>query len=114
MRYPTISPSKADDLVRRLVADQRPAVDAEVSWVGTGDDVDLGAIASTTPGMVGADLANLVNEGASFHEALESYPSVFPPMYVQMCRAHRGRGVILRGCRRRGPSPAGRRCRRRR
>ena len=27
-------------------------------------DIDIGQIASTTPGMVGADLANLVNEGA--------------------------------------------------
>jgi cell division protease FtsH len=28
------------------------------------DDVDLGALASSTPGMVGADLANVVNEAA--------------------------------------------------
>ncbi|HZQ15965.1 MAG TPA: ATP-dependent zinc metalloprotease FtsH [Gaiellaceae bacterium] len=32
--------------------------------VPLGPDADLGAIASTTPGMVGADLANLVNEAA--------------------------------------------------
>ncbi len=44
MRYPTISTSKADDLVRRLVSGQRPAVDAEVSWVGAGEEVDLGPL----------------------------------------------------------------------
>jgi cell division protease FtsH len=34
------------------------------SSVPLGDGVTLGSIASTTPGMVGADLANLINEGA--------------------------------------------------
>jgi cell division protease FtsH len=38
-------------------------------------EIDLGQIASTTPGMVGADLANLVNEGALL-AAKRSHPSV--------------------------------------
>jgi len=37
---------------------------------------------------------NLVNEGASFHEALAQYPSVFPGIYVQMCRAGETGGFL--------------------
>ena len=39
---------------------------------------------------------NLVNEGAAFHEALDQYPRVFPPMYVQMCRAGESGGFLER------------------
>jgi len=39
------------------------------------DDVDLQALASTTPGMVGADLANLCNE-AALHAAREGHDKV--------------------------------------
>jgi cell division protease FtsH len=43
--------------------------------VPLGPEIDLGQIASTTPGMVGADLANLVNEAALL-AAKRSHPMV--------------------------------------
>ena len=45
-------------------AGRKKILDVHTRNVPLGEDVDLGAIASTTPGMVGADLANLVNEAA--------------------------------------------------
>ena len=39
---------------------------------------------------------NLVNEGTSFHEALAHYPSAFPGIYVQMCRAGEAGGFLDR------------------
>jgi cell division protease FtsH len=53
--------------------DRHPAVEAarpqqrlveDLGAVGGGEDVDLMQVASSTPGMVGADLRNLVNEAA--------------------------------------------------
>lgn len=43
---------------------RRHILEVHTRNVPLGADVDLDAIASTTPGMVGADLANLVNEAA--------------------------------------------------
>ena len=52
----TVNPP--DQTGRRLI------LDVHTRAVPLADDVDLGAIASTTPGMVGAELRNLVNEAA--------------------------------------------------
>ncbi len=43
---------------------RREILEVHTRSVPLGDDVDLGAIASGAPGMVGADLRNLVNEAA--------------------------------------------------
>ncbi|MDQ2896121.1 MAG: ATP-dependent zinc metalloprotease FtsH [Actinomycetota bacterium] len=45
-------------------AGRRKILEVHTRNVPLGDDVDLGALAGSTPGMVGADLRNLVNEAA--------------------------------------------------
>src|SRR5207248_1479835 len=46
------------------IDDREAILGVHTRGVPLGPDVDLGRIAATTPGMVGADLANLVNEAA--------------------------------------------------
>jgi cell division protease FtsH len=46
------------------VVGRRAILEVHTRTVPLGRDVDLGTIAATTPGMVGADLRNLVNEAA--------------------------------------------------
>ena len=48
----------------RRTGGRRLILEVHTRSVPLADDVDLGRIAATTPGMVGADLANLVNEAA--------------------------------------------------
>jgi len=45
-------------------AGRRAILDVHVRGVPLADDVDLDAVAATTPGMVGAELRNLINEAA--------------------------------------------------
>jgi cell division protease FtsH len=45
-------------------AGRRQILEVHVRGVPLADDVDLDAVASATPGMVGAELANLINEAA--------------------------------------------------
>ena len=45
-------------------AGRQAILEVHTRSVPLGDDVDLGGIAASTPGMVGADLANLANEAA--------------------------------------------------
>ncbi|MEO2051440.1 MAG: ATP-dependent metallopeptidase FtsH/Yme1/Tma family protein, partial [Allomuricauda sp.] len=46
--------------------DRRKILEVHTKGKKVGDDVDLGVVARGTPGMSGADLANLVNEAALF------------------------------------------------
>ena len=55
-RRVTVNPP--DQRGRRLI------LEVHTRWVALDSDADLDALASSTPGMVGADLANLVNEAA--------------------------------------------------
>jgi cell division protease FtsH len=59
------------------VAGREKILEVHTRSVPLADDVDLKSIAATTPGMVGADLRNLVNEGALLaakrgHERVQS------------------------------------------
>ena len=55
------------------------------------EQIEKPAIRKTLSGV-----RNLVNEGSSFHEALATYPSVFPGIYIQMCRAGETGGFLDR------------------
>ncbi|HEX3613675.1 MAG TPA: ATP-dependent zinc metalloprotease FtsH [Sporichthyaceae bacterium] len=57
------------------LAGRKAILEVHSRSVPLADDVDLGAIASSTPGMVGADLKNLVNE-AALSAARRNYLSV--------------------------------------
>ena len=62
-----LRPGRFDRQVVVSPPDQRgrkQILEVHTRQVPLADDVDLGAIASTTPGMVGAELRNLVNEAA--------------------------------------------------
>jgi cell division protease FtsH len=62
-----LRPGRFDRQVAVSPPDQRgrkAILEVHTRKVPLADDVDLGSIASSTPGMVGADLRNLVNEGA--------------------------------------------------
>jgi cell division protease FtsH len=62
-----LRPGRFDRQVVVSPPDQRgrkQILEVHTRHVPLDDDVDLGAIASTTPGMVGAELRNLVNEAA--------------------------------------------------
>jgi cell division protease FtsH len=62
-----LRPGRFDRQVAVSPPDQRgrrAILEVHTRKVPLGDDVDLGSIASSTPGMVGADLRNLVNEAA--------------------------------------------------
>ena len=56
---------------------RRKILEVHTRSVPVSDEVDLDALAASTPGMVGADLANVVNEAALL-AALRDHPSVRP------------------------------------
>jgi cell division protease FtsH len=62
-----LRPGRFDRRVAVSPPDQdgrRKILEVHTRHVPLGPDVDLAALAATTPGMVGADLRNLINEGA--------------------------------------------------
>ncbi len=75
-----LRPGRFDRRVHVSAPDQvgrRAILEVHTRAVRLAPDVDLGSVASSTPGMVGADLENLVNEAALMaarrgHEAVQS------------------------------------------
>ncbi len=71
MRYPTISLSATDDLVKALSAGHSPAIGPAVSWVGAGDDIDLAALDATIESMKAAWLRFLGSDDGGKPEEFE-------------------------------------------
>ena len=64
---------------RRTRTGRRKILEVHTRRVPLGPDVDLAALAATTPGMVGADLRNLVNEAALTRRPARAQPGAARP-----------------------------------
>lgn len=71
MRYPIISRSTTEELATQLIAGHDPAIGPSVTWVGTGDDVDLTALDDAIDLMRKAHDAFVKSEPAAKPEEFE-------------------------------------------
>lgn len=78
-------------------AGRRQILEVHTRSIPLAETVDLGALAATTPGMVGADLANLANEAALL-AARRSHPAVEPADFtdsLEKILLGAPRGIVL-------------------
>jgi hypothetical protein len=47
MRYPALSYTKADELAVKLILGESPTIASEVTWTGSGEEIDLGLLDDT-------------------------------------------------------------------